>query len=243
MTNDGIPLPGGIGVSKLTVYQSPAPDGLVGGSAHVHLACTEGYVVVGGRGRVQTLNAAGFREIPLQEGAVVWFSPGTIHRLVNEDGRLEIVCMMQNAGLPEAGDAVLTFPPDVLADLTSYATAATVEGDGEAAIGRAQQRRDLAITGFGALRDRFEQEGAAALDRFYDRAVALVAHRVPEWRRLWEGQGARVAADTARWFDALEQGDPGYLREARVEAAGEPSATAVPGMCGTLATYRVPHRG
>lgn len=240
MATDGIPLPGGIGVSKLTVYRSPAPDGLVGGSAHVHLACTEGYVVVGGRGRVQTLNAAGFREIPLREGAVVWFSPGTIHRLVNEDGELEIVTLMQNAGLPEAGDAVLTFPPPVLADLSRYATAAAVDGDGGAAVSRAEERRDLAIEGFRALRDRFEQEGPSALDPFYDRAAALVQHRIPVWRQLWKEHGARVAADTARWFDALEQGDPSYLREARVEAAGEPAETAFPGMCGTLATYRVP---
>ena len=39
-------LPGGIGISKLTVYDVEAPDGLVGGTPHVHLACSEGYCVI-----------------------------------------------------------------------------------------------------------------------------------------------------------------------------------------------------
>jgi hypothetical protein len=34
--------PGATGVTVLDVYDWPAPDGLPGGSAHVHLASTEG---------------------------------------------------------------------------------------------------------------------------------------------------------------------------------------------------------
>ncbi|GAB3933934.1 hypothetical protein GCM10027614_06000 [Micromonospora vulcania] len=52
-----------------------------------------------------------------------------MHRLVNGGG-LSIVVLMQNSGLPEAGDAVLTFPPDVLADPAAYAAAAALP-DGE----------------------------------------------------------------------------------------------------------------
>ena len=37
------------------------------------------------------------------------------------DGDPDILLVMQNAGLPEAGDAVLTFPPEVLADPEAYA--------------------------------------------------------------------------------------------------------------------------
>ena len=119
------PFPGGTAVSHLTVYDWRGPDGLHGGSPHVHLACTEGYVVVGGFGRVQTLSAAGFAETVLTPLTVAWFSPGVIHRLVNEQD-LRIVVMMQNAGLPEAGDAVLTFPSHVLADPAAYARAASL---------------------------------------------------------------------------------------------------------------------
>lgn len=129
MPDGPAPLPGGVGVSRLRVYDTVAPDGLVGGTPHVHLCCTEGYVVTDGEGAVQTLTSSGFRETPLRPGVVVWFEPGTVHRLVNTGG-LGIVVLMQNSGLPEAGDAVLTFPPDVLADPGVYAAAAELP-DGE----------------------------------------------------------------------------------------------------------------
>ena len=38
---------------------------------------------------------------------------------------------MQNAGLPEHGDAVLTFPPEILADRDAYARAATLPSGGQ----------------------------------------------------------------------------------------------------------------
>ena len=62
-----------------------------------------------GSGAVHTISRDGAGIHPLAEGSVVWFSPGTVHRLVN-DGDLRLVVVMQNSGLPEAGDAVLTFP-------------------------------------------------------------------------------------------------------------------------------------
>ena len=77
--------PGGIGVTHLRVYDSLAPDGLAGGSPHMHFACSEAYLVIKGRGSVQTLSSAGFREITLRAGSMVWFTPGLIHRLVNTD--------------------------------------------------------------------------------------------------------------------------------------------------------------
>ena len=55
------PLPGAVGVTHLKVYDTEAPDGLFGGSPHVHFACTEAYLVIGGRGAVQTLGADGFK--------------------------------------------------------------------------------------------------------------------------------------------------------------------------------------
>ncbi|HJR26030.1 MAG TPA: cupin domain-containing protein, partial [Acidimicrobiales bacterium] len=122
------PFPGGIGLSHLRVYDTTAPDGLAGGTPHLHTVCTEAYAVVAGRGRVQTLTASGFAEQRLEPGAFVWFTPGTIHRLVNE-GDLEILVLMANAGLPEAGDMVITFAPEVVADPAAYATAATLPDD------------------------------------------------------------------------------------------------------------------
>jgi mannose-6-phosphate isomerase-like protein (cupin superfamily) len=117
--------PGATAVTVLDVYDWPAPDGLPGGSAHVHLASTEGYVVLSGAGRLQTLGERGYAETRLRPGECLWFTPGTIHRLVN-DGDLRLLIVMQNAGLPEHGDAVLTFPPPVLADPAAYARAASL---------------------------------------------------------------------------------------------------------------------
>jgi hypothetical protein len=51
-----------VGITALHVQPWEAADGLCGGSPHMHLCCTEGYVVIGGAGRVQTLTANGFAE-------------------------------------------------------------------------------------------------------------------------------------------------------------------------------------
>ena len=101
---DRPPFPGAIAATHLRVYDTEAPDGLAGGTPHLHTVSGEAYLVVSGRGRLQTVDAAGFAEHPLAAGALVWFDPGVIHRVVN-DGDLEVRVIMQNAGLPEAGDA------------------------------------------------------------------------------------------------------------------------------------------
>lgn len=135
--------PGAVGITALRVYPWQAADGLCGGSPHMHLCCTEGYIVIGGAGRVQTLTTDGFAEAPLRPGDVVWFTPGTIHRAVN-DGDLCVVALMQNSGLPESGDAVLTLPPQYLTDRETYQRAVSLRGT----------RRAIARPGTGAPRPR-----------------------------------------------------------------------------------------
>ncbi|MGN9809169.1 cupin domain-containing protein [Micromonospora sp. BQ11] len=228
------PLPGGVGLSRLCVYDTPGPDGLVGGTPHVHLCCTEAYVVTGGSGTVQTLTVDGFRETPLRPGAVVWFTPGTVHRLVN-GGDLRIVVLMQNSGLPEAGDAVLTLPAEYLADPAAYA-AATALPDGGAPggdVGVAHRRRDLAVAGFAALR----AGGRPALEQFYAAAVALRRPLVDQWRQRWRAGAAAAAARTGHQLDAIDRGDAAHLEGARLYAAGEPAERGRLGMCGLLDTY------
>src|ERR1700691_5136438 len=190
LTSPGLSFPGATAVTILDVYDWIAPDGLRGGSAHVHLASTEGYVVLAGHGRLQTLGARGYAESELDPGDCLWFTPGIIHRLVN-DGGLRLLVVMQNAGLPEAGDAVLTFPPEVLADPLAYAQAAALPADGgaEALEDAARRRRDLAIEGYLVLRERVAEDGPGALEEFYGAAVRLVAGRVAQWRERWAGGG------------------------------------------------------
>jgi mannose-6-phosphate isomerase-like protein (cupin superfamily) len=238
-------LPGAIGVSRLSVYDTVAPDGLVGGTPHMHLCCAEGYLVTAGTGAIQTLAGNGFARTALQPGAVVWFPPGTIHRLVNSGG-LKIVVLMQNSGLPEAGDAVFTFPPEVLDDPEAYRAAATLS-DGPAAGGdpvgtdlvAAYRRRDLAVEGFRLLRTAFHQRGPAALEAFYETAATIVAPRLDEWRKRWLTGALAAAEATGAQLDALARGDWSHLRDGGVSVVPEPAERGRLGMCGLLDTYRL----
>ncbi|WP_426511182.1 cupin domain-containing protein [Dactylosporangium sp. McL0621] len=223
-------LPGAIGVSRLSVYDTTAPDGLHGGTPHMHLTCSEGYVVIAGEGRVQTLSGEGYRETPLQAGTVAWFRPGTIHRLVNDDG-LQLVVLMQNSGLPEAGDAVLTFPVDTLGDPDAYRAAATLPGGADLA--PAYRRRDLAVTGFLAMR----AAGPEAFTEFCRAAAALVAPRLGDWRQRWETGALEVALETGRQLDALEKSDVTHLAGGGIEVLPQPTESGKHGMCGLLSTY------
>ncbi|MGW0686914.1 cupin domain-containing protein [Streptomyces sp. NPDC002754] len=230
--------PGAAGVSRLTVYDWPTVDGRPGGGTpHMHLTCSEGYVVTAGRGSVQTLTSSGFRETPLEPGTVAWFTPGTIHRLANDDG-LEITVVMQNSGLPEAGDAVLTLPPDLLADADTYADAVRIPGDvseeEQAEVARA--RRDLATRWFLELRDAFEAGDPEPLAAFQRAAAALVHPRLDAWEQRWR-DGARAAAEATRGqLTALRDKDERHLTAGRVTATG-PTARGRFGMCGRLDVY------
>jgi mannose-6-phosphate isomerase-like protein (cupin superfamily) len=230
-------LPGAVGISLLHVYDTETVDGLFGGSPHMHLVCSEGYVVLGGRGSVQTLGARGYDEIPLERGKLVWFGPGLVHRLVNRGG-LEILTLMQNAGLPEAGDAFFTFPREVLEDRARYEQAASLEPrDGARPIDLAYARRDLAVEGFLQLRAEFETEGAGALSRFYAEAIRLARERVPRWREVWERKAKKAALDTGAHLEAVEAGRFDHLLEAGLEALAGPREHGRLGMCGTLDVY------
>ncbi|MFC8346920.1 cupin domain-containing protein [Streptomyces sp. NPDC057280] len=228
-------LPGGVAVSHLCVYDWPAADGLHGGTPHLHLACSEAYVVTGGRGAVQTLTTSGYEVTPLVPGTVARFTPGTIHRLVNE-GELRVTVLMQNSGLPEAGDAVLTLPPEYLTDPETYAAATTIPADApEAERERiARARRDLALEGYRLLR---EADGPETLAAFHRAAADLVRPRLAAWRERWRAGAAAAAAATEEQLDRLERGDVSHLADAVVRSE-QPSERGKFGMCGRLDVYR-----
>ena len=210
----GSPLPGNTAVSHLRVY-----DG--GGTPHLHTVCAEAYLVLGGRGAVQTLTLQqGFTETPLEAGTVVSFPPGTIHRLVNE-ADLELFVLMSNAGLPEAGDMVITFEPKVLADPARYAEAATLAAP---ELSLALRRRDRGLEGFLRLR----AGGEDALRSFHDTAARIVEPHVAAWR-------ARSQPDeTAALLDAVEAGDVSHFATAAVHTL---DPTPRFGCCGALGAY------
>ncbi len=229
-------LPAGVGLSRLRVYPWETADHLHGGSPHMHLTCTECYAVLGGRGELHTLTADGLRRVPLAAGDAVWFTPGTIHRAVNIDG-LQVQVIMQNDGLPEAGDAVMTFPPAHLADPQAYAAAAAL-GDGLPAERqeRARARRDLAIQGFERLVDDVENGSGEALQEFYRSAAALVAGRLDTWEAAWRAKALAAAEATGAQIAALRRGDVEHLRQATVAKIAAPEQDVL-GMCGFLAVY------
>ena len=208
--------PGAVGVTHLKVYAE-------GGTPHVHLACTEAYAVAAGRGAVQTLTGDGFSETALEPGTFVWFTPGTIHRLVNH-GDLEIFVVMQNAGLPEAGDMVITFAPEHLTDAMTYERARALDPDGA--------RRELGLEGFAAL-----QHDGAALEAFYAAAGRLVGDDLDRWRTVWQ-QGPVAAVDaTGQQLDALATGDVSHLHDASVHAMTRAQAEDRLGCCGALGVF------
>jgi len=231
---DRPPFPGAIAASHLRVYDTEAPDGLAGGTPHLHTACTEAYWVVAGTGFVQTLTTSGCQEVPLEPGAFVWFTPGTIHRLIN-GGDLEILVLMQNAGLPEAGDMVITFPPEVVASPEGYAAAAalpeperTTAGTGDAA----RARRDLAVPEFLELR-----ADAARLRRFHQAAARLVQPNVADWTKRWRDGPLREVEHTGDLLRALAEADPDHLSDAEVHRLPPPQDERRMGCCGTLGTF------
>ncbi len=236
---DRPPFPGAIAATHLRVYDTEAPDGLAGGTPHLHTACTEAYWVVAGTGAVQTLTARGFQEVPLEPGAFVWFTAGTIHRLVN-GGDLEILVLMQNAGLPEAGDMVITFPPEVLATTESYAAAATLpaaERTTSGGGGAARARRDLAVPTFNELRRATEADDPAPLRAFHEAAARLVQPQVADWTKRWRDGPLREVERTGDLLRALSEAAADHLAEASVHHLPPPGAERRMGCCGTLGTF------
>ncbi|WP_372967763.1 cupin domain-containing protein [Microbacterium sp.] len=227
--------PGGTSLSHLDVYADAAADGVCGGSPHMHLVSTEAYVVIAGRGALQSIDADGFRETPLAPGAVVWFTPGTIHRAVNH-GDLQVVVLMSDAGLPEAGDAVMTFPADIVADAAAYAAAASL-GDSDGRAERASRRRDLAVAGFEALRDAVLTGDRTELDAFHRAAGALVRDRAGGWGDLVRARPLAQAERSLELAESVASGSVLHLADARVHEAVPSVGERGFGMCGRLRTY------
>ena len=239
----GVLLPGGTSVSHVRVYETVGPDGLAGGSPHLHTVCTEAYLVIAGEGMVQTLSGEGYAETPLVAGTIAWFSPGTIHRLINLDGRLELYVLMSNAGLPEAGDMILAFSPDLLADDVAYRAIADLPVDSRTtadAPDAAMRRRDAAVEGFGHWRSQVETDGPSALDELYRRAVELLGDRPAHWLDLLAGDPATDLENSRAQVEELWSPDRRRAAE-RLGSSAIRSRSLLPatrnmGCCGTLGT-------
>lgn len=232
--------PGGTSVTLLDVYDDPGPDGLSGGSPHMHLASTECYMVIGGRGALHTLNLDGARETELRPGTVVWFTPGTIHRAINHH-ELKVLVLMDNSGLPEAGDAVLTFPADVVADPERYYQDANLprRTSSDERADDARRRRDLAVEGYSVLRAALARGDDDPLREFYAAAGRLVRERTPEWETIISDGPLARATSSRDAVHALSEGSTDHLALASLHEAPEHAGERGFGMCGRLRAYNV----
>ena len=239
----GSTFPGATGLSEISIYDWPGADGAAGGSPHVHTASTEAYVVLSGSGRLETLDSRGYTSTPLVPGVVLWFTPGTVHRAINDSGDLKVLVVMQNAGLPEHGDAVMTFPPEYLADTETYHRAAALEhkdADAGLAAGEkaARRRRDLALEGYFSLKEAVLESGPDALAGFHAAAARLVRARTGQWAELLAGGAARQAAATRQQLAALDTAESFYLADART-TMGKRENRRIYGMCGRIQTWEL----
>ena len=231
---------GGIGMSRVVVYdQRPSPDGCHGGSPHIHSVTDEAYYVTKGTGWVELHDLdRGFRRVRLEPGTYVDFEPGVLHRLVNEDG-LELLAIMGNAGLPEAGDARIYFGPEVDASPDSYEELWTLPRR-KGLVG-ALERRDRAVEGYTKLVRLWETDRDAyfaELRRFIETANrAAEAKKDPFASHIESGPQAKLERVRARLahLDGAEE---------RPVVRQQPQAeTMALGMCGQLYTVLQPEVG
>lgn len=228
---------GGIGLSHLVVYgQRPCPDGKHGGSPHIHSVTDEAYYVTKGAGWVELHDLGrGFRRLRLEPGTYVDFEPGVLHRLVNEDG-LELLGMMGNAGLPEAGDARMYFgaevdaSPELYEELWTLPRCKGLEG--------ALERRDRAIEAYEKLMRLWEDDRVAyfaELRRFIQTANRAAAAKKESFAlHIERGPQTRVDKARARLaeLDSVEE-HPVVRQQPQAE-------TVALGMCGQLYTVLQP---
>ncbi|MEY5063161.1 MAG: hypothetical protein RLZZ112_1125 [Verrucomicrobiota bacterium] len=227
-------LVGGIGFSRVVVYtQQAAPDGCHGGCPHMHAITEEAYYVTKGRGRVELHDEQhGFRTVRLEPGTYLDFQPRVLHRLVNEDG-LELLAIMGNAGLAEAGDARIYFGREVDASPERYAELWSLPQ--RLSLAGALERRDHAVRAYMQLMALWRESRAE-----YEKELSRFVRKVLE----------TAAQKKADFLPFVEAGPlaAGRRAQGRLEAvptpAGAPLVRHQPeetlpglGMCGQL--YRM----
>jgi mannose-6-phosphate isomerase-like protein (cupin superfamily) len=228
-------LPAGVGLTHIKVYDTPGPDGVITGGAHVHLVCSEIYFVLKGTGSVETLSAGGVESMDLVPNKAVFFRPGTFHRILNPNKDLEILTIMQNGALPERGDFVLPFPMEVLRNPAAYQQAIRAPS-----LPDAIKRRDLSLKGYAELKAAFGrsiEEGRQALRAFYQAARNLIVPKVDgfEWV-LKVGAQTEVKANLDA-CDFLRAGRLDYLENSAHGGIYPLNETPRVGITGELHSY------
>ncbi len=228
-------LPAGVGLTHVRVYDSPGPDGVISGGAHIHLVCAEIYFVLKGTGQIELLTMDGVETLDLIPNKAVFFRPGTFHRVLNPNRDLELLTIMQNGGLPERGDFVMSFPHEILTNPPAYAQAVRAP-----TLADALRRRDLSLEGYLQLKAAFGrsvEEGQTALRAFYRAARNLIAPKVDGFEWVLK-VGAQTEVKTSLdACDFIRAGRTDYLEASQYAALYPLQDAARPGMCGELHSY------
>jgi mannose-6-phosphate isomerase-like protein (cupin superfamily) len=228
-------LPAGIGLSHIDVYNTPGPDGAIGGGAHIHMVCAETYYVLEGAGQMELLSINGVETIELLPAKAVFFRPGIFHRVLNPNKNLKLLSVMQNGGLPERGDFVMSFPQEILASPAEYAKAVRVTD-----IPSALTRRDLSIKGYMAIKQAFaksKDDGQKALRAFYKAARDLMVAKVDGFEWVLKVGAQNEVKNSLDACDFIRAGRTDYLEAASHAALYPLAEPGTPGMCGELHPY------
>ena len=227
-------IPGGTLLTKLSVYDTPASDGQRGGTPHVHLVCTELYFVLSGSGAVESIDRNGFSRVELTPHAAYVFTAGTLHRLINPNGDLELLIVMQNSGLPEQGDNIVTFPTEILEDPSRFSNSMQA-----ATLSDALRRRDTGVEGFLELKHAFATSldaGRTALDAFYKLCIARTQSQHQNWYARVTHGAFEDAQESLQKVIALTRGHLDHLHRTNSELLPAPDSTQA-GFCGHLGRY------
>ena len=228
-------LPAGVGLTHIKVYDAATDGSVPGGGAHLHTVCSEIYYILAGSGSIELLSFDGLSTVDLTPGKVVYFRPGVIHRILNPNHNLEILAIMQNGGLAERGDFVMTFPAETLASPAAYAQAIRVTDDRDAL-----RRRDLSIVGYEVLKQTMQRDtlkGQELLRQFYRMARNLIAPKVDGFEWVLKSGTQAEAKSSFDAVDFLRLGRTDYLERAKHGAVDPMKKTGANGMVGVLHPY------
>jgi mannose-6-phosphate isomerase-like protein (cupin superfamily) len=228
-------LPAGVGLTHVKVYDEPQPDGLIAGTAHIHCVCSEMYYIIAGTGQMELLSVEGYQIVDIQPHKLILFRPGVIHRCLNPHRNLEILAIMQNGGLPERGDFVITLPNEVLTSPAAYTAAVRVTNHADAI-----RRRDLASTGFDTLKAamlKSRESGLEALRQFYRAACKIISPKVDGFEWVLKSGPQAELKDALDAVDFLRVGRTDHFEHARSTAIFPMNDPPKPGMCGELLPY------
>lgn len=227
--------PGATQCSRVSLY-GDLDTGVCGGTPHVHTACTEAYVWLRGIGSIELLGHQGHQILPMAPDDVAWFSPGVIHRGIPDPDHqdAEVLVVMQNAGLPEAGDAVLTLPERLWGSPEEYRRTVDVSsGSIDDSRQLVRERRAMAMEGLAELTAAVERLGPSGLDGFYAYAASVVRPHLEAMAALVEDRVQAEVDITRRALDTMRSGSSDHLRAGQFATARAPSEPLF-GMCGEL---------